>query len=127
MNNPVVSPWLIYAIAQADNVRAAACIFLVLCLTVTVLCGVAWRIEKEEGGPEDATSKRYRNGMFISGFLMVVSVLLLCVIPSSKTLMLMCVVEKATPANIAKIKGSAAEAYTTLKTDVFNSIEKAKQ
>jgi uncharacterized membrane protein len=126
MNDPIVSPWLIYAIAQVDNVRATACVFLALCITVTVICGVTWQVEKE-GGPEDATSKRYRNGMFISGFLMMVSGLLLCVIPSSKTLMLMCVAEKATPANIAKIKGSAAEAYTTLKTDVFNSIEKAKQ
>lgn len=125
MNNPIVSPWLIYAIAQVDSVRAAVCIFFALCITVTVVCGVTCQFEKE-GGPEDTTSKRYRNGMFISGFLTVVSGLLLCAIPSSKTLMLMCVAEKATPANIAKIQGSAAEAYTTLKTDIFNSTGKAE-
>lgn len=90
MNEPIISPWIFYALFVVDNLKCALVISMIICA-----CAIAFMpmvVAEEDFGKY---AKRIVILFIISGLLMVVT-------PDSKTVTQMIVAQHITKSNIEK-------------------------
>ena len=118
MNEPIISPWLIYLINRVDDVSAMlffGCLFFGI---AAVVCWVSGskpdevRFGFRKATPEEIAKEKDRDlkGKKLS-LIAVILVVINCFIPSSKECWQMLVASKVTPATI-QATGEVAEDVT---------------
>lgn len=114
MDDPIISPWVIYLIDKIDMVGIlffilwiAGCLGSILCLVE----GSSIIYTQEE---QKIWNKRARKALLVSAILLIVAVLM----PSSTTLTKMIIAQQITPNNIT----TAKELTTEVMKDTVNFI-----
>ena len=90
MNEPIISPWLFYALFVVDNLKCALVLSMIICACAIVFMPMV--VAEEDFGKY---AKRIVILFVISGLLMVVT-------PDSKTITQMIVAQHITESNIEK-------------------------
>ena len=90
MNEPIISPWIFYALFVVDNLKCALVILMIICACAIVFMPMV--VAEEDFGKY---AKRIVILFIISGLLMVVT-------PDSKTVTQMIVAQHITKSNIEK-------------------------
>lgn len=114
MDDPIISPWVIYLI---DKIDIVGILFFILWIAVclgSILClveGSSIIYTQEE---QKIWNKRARKALLVSAILLIVAVLM----PSSTTLTKMIIAQQITPNNIT----TAKELTTEVMKDTVNFI-----
>lgn len=90
MNEPIISPWIFYALFVVDNLKCALVLSMIICVTAIVLMPMI--VTEEDFGKY---AKKIIALFAISGLLMVFT-------PDSKTITQMIVAQHITESNIEK-------------------------
>lgn len=94
---PIISPWIIYAIDVANKVYMLAALVTLLSIAVTVISGVCI-IEDD-----DITAKK---AFKYSVMALIVAVPILILIPSKDTMFTMLALHYVTPDNVQVVQGN---------------------
>lgn len=114
MDDPIISPWVIYLIDKIDIVGILFFILWIAVCLVGILClveGSSIIYTQEE---QKIWNKRARKSLLVSVILLIVAVLM----PSSTTLTKMIIAQQITPNNIT----TAKELTTEVMKDTVNFI-----
>lgn len=110
MNDPIISPWLVYLIGRMEILKFvffAICAIAASAVSCSVLSGEA--IKKKQA------------------CIFVISFLVFCAIPEKQELLEMYTVSKVTPANIQAVGESADKAADKVVEKIIRIIEAAKK
>lgn len=97
---PIISPWIIYAIDVANKVYMLAALVTLLSITVTVISGVCI-IEDD-----DITAKK---AFTYSVTALIVAVPILILTPSKDTMFTMLALHYVTPDNVQAVQGNIVD------------------
>lgn len=104
MNEPIISPWLIYWAGRVDNLKFLLCLFMVFGIIIFLYQALSYiddsdlvLLRDEEYKAKKQSKKKKLRAASVFLFVVVVAETM---IPSSNTLMKMYVASKVTPANI---------------------------
>ena len=98
MNNYIVNPSIFYWMNVLDSVRGVAAVTLLIsvaCLIIALILYFVDGVEEEEDEP----TKQYRKLIFISGIVIVISILITIFIPDKRTSIEMLIARTATYEN----------------------------
>lgn len=114
MDDPIISPWVIYLI---DKIDIVGILFFILWIAVClggILCLVEGSLIIYTQEEQKIWNKRARKSLLVSVILLIVAVLM----PSSTTLIKMIIAQQITPNNIT----TAKELTTEVMKDTVNFI-----
>lgn len=118
----IISPWLVYLISRADNIRGASIGILILCFVLCLFYIVGLDVNKDYDDNYEKykkTWKPYLIKVLILSFIMMLSIVF---IPTSKTLMTMIIVKNITYNRIESIIENGKDIRTTIKQDILDII-----
>lgn len=90
MNEPIISPWIFYALNMVDNLRGGAICIMVLCLIALFFTPILL---------DTGCTMKHIRCLFVT---FVVSVLLLILVPNSNTITQMIIAQHVTVNNLEK-------------------------
>jgi branched-subunit amino acid permease len=97
----VINPWIIYAIAKFDAILIVAISGIILC---AILIPVLWVIKDESDNEE-----KYNNIIKKSIIVLIISIIIACICPTTKTATEMLVASYVTDTNIENTKEEVIE------------------
>jgi len=118
----IISPWLVYLISRADNIKGASIGILILCFVLCLFYIVGLDVNKDYDDNYEKYKKTWKPHVIkvlILGFIMLFSVVF---IPTSKTLMTMIIVKNITYDRIESIIENGKDIRTTIKQDILDII-----
>lgn len=98
---PIISPWIIYAVHIMESVRVVA---ILMAVGYIVLLPLAWMFEDMNGGDEKFASFMLRQKWYL-----IVSLVLLVVIPTKEDILSMIALYYITPDNVQAVQGNVLE------------------
>ena len=119
MNDPIISPWLIYLIDITDPLRGAACPLGIIAILISIILFIESSHTYDE---DDATklsnlAKRFLRGGVMCG-------LIATFIPASNTIYKMIAASYVTPANIQATGDFADKTVDKVIDKITNAIQK---
>lgn len=91
MNEPIISPWIFYALSIVDNLKGCLMVTSILCVMIIIFAPILTQ--------EKVCSKTHIKGVFV---IIFISVLLLIFVPNSQTITQMVIAQHITVNNIEK-------------------------
>lgn len=122
MNEPIISPWLIYWISRLDVVQTIAIVTTVTCLGATVVSAL-----------ELICSNKGEKKVFMRGIMykavrvFAVAVLILVLVPNKEEALAIYVASKVTPASIQVVGESADKAADKVVEKIIRIIDATKE
>lgn len=122
MNDPIISPWLVYLLFIADGIKEFSVI-------ITILLGTAWVVltiakiitSNDEGDHEEVmTVDKKCRGLKM---LLVLAMFFAFLFPSRNTLVAIYVAKSITPANVNKAVELGKDIKESVKKDILDIIE----
>lgn len=117
MNEPIISPWIIYWISMVSNLGIAV---MVLCIVFGIAGFIMLMIYGIELGDDLFQYKKYIISWLI---FMLMCALLMVATPNKDTMYAMLIAKQATPANIAKAKELGKDFKDMVKQDIIDVIK----
>ena len=123
--NPIVSPWVFYAIEVADNILSI--MKIVGIITLFVLFPLTTVYAEEKKGSKDF--KRIRNLFYAAVLVFCISMIMIIFVPSKQTAYTMLIAQYTTTDNIERVGGTAEKAIQKLADIIIktaNEMEKGR-
>ena len=109
---PIISPWIIYAVHIMESVRVVA---ILMAVGYIVLLPLAWMFEDMNGGDE-----KFATFMLRQKWYLIVSMVLLVVIPTKEDILSMLALYYITPDNVQAVQGNVLEFVKQISEAVQN-------
>lgn len=119
MNDPIISPWMIYLIDTTDSLLKVTCPLAIFAVVVSVILFIESGHTYDE---EDAEKSLKRAKMFL--LIGIMSGLLVVFIPTPRTIYKMMAAYYVTPANIQATGGFADKTVDKVIDKIANAIQK---
>lgn len=119
MNDPIISPWMIYLIDTTDSLLKVACPLAIFAVVVSVILFIESSHTYDE---EDAEKSLKRAKMFL--LIGIMSGLLVVFIPTPHTIYKMMAAHYVTPANIQATGEFADKTVDKVIDKIANAIQK---
>lgn len=97
---PVISPWIIYAVNLADKISTIATVAAIILGIGTIYAGMEWVVERSD------EAKGIVKKMWIP---FAICMAIIIVVPDEKTLMTMIAAQYITPDNINAVQGNVVD------------------
>lgn len=117
MNEPIISPWLIYAVSRLDAIKASFLMLILLSSAVVIVC----LLELLVSGISE-TIKRF---LLKSACVLAISTLLVILIPSKEEAIAMYVASKVTP-QVVQQTGETIDKITDKIVDKITKLKEAE-
>ena len=119
MNEPIISPWLIYLIDITDPLRGAACPLAIIAIFISIILFIesSRNYDEDEAIKLSNLAKRFVWGGIMCG-------LIATFIPSSNTIYKMVAASYVTPANIQATGELADKAVDKVIDKIADAIQK---
>lgn len=122
MNEPIISPWLIYWISRLDVVQTIAIVTTTTCLGATVVSALELICSNKE------EKKVFMRGiMYKAVRVFAVAVLILVLVPNKEEALAIYVASKVTPASIQVVGESADKAADKVVEKIIRIIDATKE
>lgn len=122
MNEPIISPWLIYWISRLDVVQTIAIVTTATCLGATVVSALELICSNKE------EKKVFMRGiMYKAVRVFAVAVLILVLVPNKEEALAIYVASKVTPASIQVVGESADKAADKVVEKIIRIIDATKE
>ena len=109
---PIISPWVIYAVHIMESVRVVA---ILMTVGYVALLPLAWMFEDMNGSDEKFTTFMLRQKWYL-----IVSLVLLVVIPTKEDILSMIALYYITPDNVQAVQGNVLEFIKQISEAVQN-------
>jgi hypothetical protein len=109
---PIISPWIIYAVHIMESVRVVA---ILMAVGYIVLLPLVWMFEDMKGGDE-----KFATFMLRQKWYLIVSLVLLVVIPTKEDILSMLALYYITPDNVQAVQGNVLEFIRQISEAVYN-------
>ena len=119
MNDPIISPWMIYLIDTTDSLLKVACPLAIFAVVVSVILFIKSGHTYDE---EDTEKSLKRAKMFL--LIGIMSGLLVVFIPTPRTIYKMMAAHYVTPANIQATGEFADKTVDKVIDKIANAIQK---
>lgn len=119
MNDPIISPWLIYLIDITDPLRGAACSLAIIAILISIILFIESSHNYDE---DDAIKLSNLAKRFVWGGIMCV--LIAIFVPASNTIYKMIAASYVTPANIQATGELADKAVDKVIDKIADAIQK---
>ena len=119
MDNPIISPWLIYLVDITDPLRGAACPLAIIAILISIILFIESRhnYDEDEAIKLNNLAKRFVWGGIICG-------LISAFVPTSNTIYKMIAASYVTPANIQATGELADKAVDKVIDKIADAIQK---
>lgn len=108
--DPIISPWLIYAINVVHNITGIVIFMLVLSVVGIVLFGFSYSVNDSEYSETERKNRRFAAKWLKRSFVfLAVAVTIGTFIPSKETMVAMLISIYATPDNIQSAQGNIVD------------------
>jgi len=123
MNDPIISPWLIYLMGRLDSLGIVATVLAAIFgTTCALLMGFLW-IED----PENDERRKIVRAMRVSIAVAAISTLIAMLTPSRKEVITMLVAKETTYGSVEKAVDKASSAFDKIKKDILEMLEAGKK
>lgn len=119
MNDPIISPWLIYLISLSNHLIGVSMVVAVVAATMAFFYGLFWDIHIDE-----ARGVRYKNVFRKSIIALCVACFIGMVVPNESTIYKMIAASYVTPANIQATGELADKAVDKVIDKIADAIQK---
>ena len=109
---PIISPWVIYAVHIMESVRVVA---IIMAVGYTMILPLVWMFEDMNGGNEKFVTFMLRQKWYL-----IVSLVLLVVIPTKEDILSMIALYYITPDNVQAVQGNVLEFIRQISEAVQN-------
>lgn len=99
MNNYIINPSIFYWMNVLDSVRGVAAVTLLISVACLIIALILYFVDGVEEEEEDEPTKQYRKLIFISGIVIVISIIITIFIPDKRTSIEMLIARTATYEN----------------------------
>ena len=119
MNDPIISPWLIYLISLSNHLITASMVVAVIAAPMALFYGSVWEIHFDE-----TRGIRYKNIFRKSMIALCVACFIGTVVPNESTIYKMIAASYVTPANIQATGELADKAVDKVIDKIADAIQK---
>lgn len=109
---PIISPWVIYAVHIMESVRVLA---ILMAVGYIVLLPLVWMFEDMNGGDE-----KFATFMLRQKWYLIISLVLLVIIPTKEDILSMIALYYITPDNVQAVQGNVLEFIRQISEAVYN-------
>lgn len=121
---PIISPWLIYAINVVHNVTGIVIFMLVLSVIGIVLFGFSYSVNDSEYSETERKNRRFAAKWLKRSFVfLAVAVTIGTFIPSKETMVAMLISSYVTPDNVQAVQGNIVDFVGKLTEAVSQNIK----
>lgn len=99
MNNYIINPSIFYWMNVLDSIRGVALVFLLISIACLIIALILYFVEVDEVDEDDEVVKICRKLIFISGIVIVISIIITIFVPDKRTSIEMLIARTATYEN----------------------------
>lgn len=116
--DPIINPWIIYAVSVIGNVRSLSVVGIIICAGVLVFAGLVYTSNLNTDEKLVRISKKVAK---YAAVVLLVFIVLALILPDRKTLTTMIALQYITPDNIQLVQGNIVDFVSEIMQAISKS------
>lgn len=116
--DPIISPWIIYAVSVIGNVRSLSMVGIIICVGVLVFAGLAYTLNWDTDEKSVRISKKVAKYATV---VLLIFIVLALTLPNREMLATMIALQYITPDNIQLVQGNIVDFVSEIMQAISKS------